>query len=364
MKQIAIISGKGGVGKSTIAVSLAVALTKLGYRTGLLDVDIHGPNISDILGGYDIDVDVVNDTFIPAEVNHLKFISIAHIVSKDHAILWRDKDRRSAIKQLMKRTDWGDLDFIILDFPPGLGSETQEMLPHVDYALIVTVPSVLSESKVKRCIDACREYQIPILGIIQNMTSFKCPHCSKIARIFPEDHSFEEYGLTILLEFPLDQKIAYTKIINEFPVDVILEAMKHPVLLPKRKRSFKRKLLELLLRLQNKFYPEVEEYASNINERVSLLRVVGIDGESLLLKYHNGRISYAKGNETPVHIFRTTIDTFLDVLSGDEDLRESITKGHFVIENASTGSIDLVECEKWARAFNNLKGIIRKYFGA
>lgn len=123
-----------------------------------------------------------------------------------------------------------------------------------------------------------------------------------------------------------------------------------------------KKIVDRLLRIQNRFYPEVEEYTGQVDERVSLLRVVGLDGESILLKYNRGKLDYAHGNETPVHIFRTTTDTFLNVLSGDKELREAVTKGHFVIENASTGDIDLVECEKWAKAFNNLKGMVRKYF--
>lgn len=122
-------------------------------------------------------------------------------------------------------------------------------------------------------------------------------------------------------------------------------------------------IIEKVLALQKRFYPEVEEYFAMGEGKVSLLKVVGIDGESVLLKCSKNRIVYAQGNETPIHIFRCTSDTFLNVLSGDEDLREAITKGHFLIESASTGSIDLVEAEKWSRAFSRLKGLIRKYVG-
>ena len=121
--------------------------------------------------------------------------------------------------------------------------------------------------------------------------------------------------------------------------------------------------IEKLLSIQARFYPEAEEYFSMGEGKVSLLRVVGVDGETVLLKCNRGRIEYAKETETPEDIFRCTSDTFLNVLSGDEDLREAITRRHFLIESAKTGTIDLVECQKWAKAFERLKGLIRKYVG-
>ena len=129
------------------------------------------------------------------------------------------------------------------------------------------------------------------------------------------------------------------------------------------KTGYVKEIIDKFLTIQSRFYPDVEEYFSMGEGKVSLLRVVGIDGESVLLKCSRGRIEYAQGNEPPVDIFRCTTDTFLDVLSGDEDLREAITKGHLLIESASTGSVDLVECEKWARAFSRLKGLVKKYVG-
>ena len=124
-------------------------------------------------------------------------------------------------------------------------------------------------------------------------------------------------------------------------------------------------IIDRFLKLQNRFYPDAEEYFTMGAGNVSLLRVVGVDGESVLLKCTSDgrRIEYAQGDEAPVHIFRCTADTFLDVLSGDENLREAVTKGHFVIEAASNGHIDLIECEKWARAFGGFQGILRKYLG-
>ncbi|MEM3994906.1 MAG: hypothetical protein QXW40_05910 [Thermofilum sp.] len=120
-------------------------------------------------------------------------------------------------------------------------------------------------------------------------------------------------------------------------------------------------IIDKLLALQDKLYPEAVEYYKAGEGKVSLLRVVGVDGESVMLKVEGGRIKYARGDETPVHIFKTSVDTFLDLISGEEDLRDAITKGHFVIENASTGTIDLVEMQKWASAFSKLKKLITRF---
>ncbi|MEM1750721.1 MAG: hypothetical protein QW088_07385 [Desulfurococcaceae archaeon] len=127
--------------------------------------------------------------------------------------------------------------------------------------------------------------------------------------------------------------------------------------------GYVKKIIDKLLALQDRFYPEVSEYYRIGEGRVSLLRVVGVDGDSVLLKVEGGRIKYARGDETPIHIFKTSVDTFLDIVSGDEDLRDAITKGHFIIENASTGTIDLVEMQKWCSAFSRLKGLVMKYLG-
>ena len=127
--------------------------------------------------------------------------------------------------------------------------------------------------------------------------------------------------------------------------------------------GYVREIIDKILHLQSRFYPEVEEYFLMGAGNVSLLRVVGIDGESVLLKCDGSRITYAQGDESPKHILRCTSDTFLSILSVDETLREAVTKGHFIIESASNGNIELVECEKWARAFGNFQGILRKYLG-
>jgi len=128
--------------------------------------------------------------------------------------------------------------------------ETLELLPLMDYLLIVTIPSTLSKSKVERMIEAAREFQIPILGVIKNMSYFECPSCGSRYRIFMEDHSFEELGIPTIVEFPLNPKFASEKFINEFPVEAILDALKHPTILRRRTKSLRRKLLELILKVK------------------------------------------------------------------------------------------------------------------
>jgi ATP-binding protein involved in chromosome partitioning len=247
LKKIGVVSGKGGVGKTTVAVSLSLGLARRGYRVGLVDLDLTGSNIPDVFGRRELGVSD-NDMLIPSEHENIKYVSLGQIVGDGDPVLWDPKDVRSAARQLFERTVWGDLDYIVFDFPPGFEAETLEMLPLMDYVLIVTVPSALSRSKVERMIEATREYGVPIIGVVENMAYMRCPSCGAPVRVFTEDHSFEEYGIPIIARIPLDPMIASKKVIEDFPVDKVLEAMNRPIILQKRP-GVKRMLLELLLRV-------------------------------------------------------------------------------------------------------------------
>jgi len=237
LRKIGVLSGKGGTGKTSIAVSIALGLVEKGHMVGLLDADLSGPNALDILG--DNPIKVIDDNFVPAKTAGLKYISLGHIASKNEPILWSGEDFSAAADQLLKLTKWNEIEYLIVDFPPGSGSEVQKLLPLMDAVVIVTIPSHLSESNVRRCIEMCREKQIGILGLIKNMTFFEC-ECGKKTRIFPEDHNFEEYGIPVLAEIPLKREIAEKKRIQGLPIDKILKAK--PVIL--KKKRFKRRLLK------------------------------------------------------------------------------------------------------------------------
>ncbi|MEM1820356.1 MAG: Mrp/NBP35 family ATP-binding protein [Thermofilaceae archaeon] len=247
MIRLGVVSGKGGVGKTTIATSIAVALARRGFSVGLVDIDVTGPNVHDILGAGELDISE-RDRFVPAEAMGVKYVSIGQIASRDLPVLWEPKNIASAARQLVERTEWGDADFLVLDFPPGFGPETIEMLPLIDYAVIVTTPSDLSVSKVRRMVEACREYGVPVAGIIVNMSYFACPHCGAVWRVFP-GADLRDLGAPVIAEVPLSPEIASRKIIENFPIDALLEALERPVVLEKRRgRSLKRRILELLLR--------------------------------------------------------------------------------------------------------------------
>jgi len=241
--KIGVLSGKGGVGKTTVSVSLAIALAKKGHKVGILDCDLTGANIHDILGKRELRI-TSDDKFIPVESNGVKYMSLGLIASDGDPVLWDAKDIRSAARQMFERTEWGDLDYLVIDFPPGFTSETLEMLPLIDYALIVTIPSALSKSKVDRTIEAMREYEKPILGIIINMSYFVCQHCYRRNKIFDENGN---YSIPIIAELPFDPKIANNKYIEDFPIDKVLKAIKQPITLKKGGRSLKRKLIKLIL---------------------------------------------------------------------------------------------------------------------
>lgn len=243
---VGVISGKGGVGKTTIACSLALSLAAKGFQVGVLDVDLTGANIPDILGKSSLEV--MADRFIPVMSMGVEYVSLGQIASENDPVLWSGTDLASASRQLLERTEWRDLDYLVVDFPPGSGSEVQSMLPLMHLVLIVTIPSVLAESNVRRIIEMCREKQVAIIGLVKNMAYYVCPKCGDVSDIFPEDHSFESIGVPTIAEIPLNPKYSREKVINEFPIDAVLSAMKNPVLLKKRRRSLKRVMLQLLFR--------------------------------------------------------------------------------------------------------------------
>jgi ATP-binding protein involved in chromosome partitioning len=184
-KVIAISSGKGGVGKSTVAVNLAVALTKSGSRVGLMDADIYGPNIPRMMGVTGAPP-VVNEKIMPLEAHGVKLISLGMMIEPDQPAIWRGPIVMKIINQFLQDVAWGQLDYLIVDMPPGTGDAQLSLVQatQVDGAVIVTTPQEVSVGDALRGVKMFQRVGVPVLGIVENMSWFECPHCGKPSAIF------------------------------------------------------------------------------------------------------------------------------------------------------------------------------------
>jgi len=190
-RTIFILSGKGGVGKTTVAVNLAVSLAAQGYRTGLLDIDMHGPNVPKMLGldGWTLSTDVKQGKIVPFRpFPRLQVVSMAGFLTHpDTPVIWRGPLKKAAIRQFLQDVTWGTLDFLIVYSPPGTGDEPlsiAELIPDADGAVIVTTPQELSLMDARRCIAFARNLNLPVLGVLENMSGFRCPHCGESIPLF------------------------------------------------------------------------------------------------------------------------------------------------------------------------------------
>jgi ATP-binding protein involved in chromosome partitioning len=188
--KILVLSGKGGVGKSTVAVNLAVALADAGARVGLLDADLHGPSVPTLLGlvGRTIPVEGTGDYAPVSFSERLEVMSLGFFLPHhDDAVIWRGPRRFSAVKELLARVSWGALDALVIDAPPGTGDEplaVAELLPGADGAVIVSTPQAVAVTDVRKAITFCRELDVPVLGVIENMSGFACPQCGVVSDVF------------------------------------------------------------------------------------------------------------------------------------------------------------------------------------
>jgi ATP-binding protein involved in chromosome partitioning len=215
--KIAVISGKGGVGKSTVAVNLAVALAMHGHadQIGILDADIHGPSVPRMLGLTGQRLRVGPPGAFPASGTlGIKVVSMDFLLSDENApVIWRGPLKMTAIRQFLSEIVWGDLDILLIDLPPGTGDEPlsiAQLLPEMDGVIIVTIPSKISQVVVKKSVTFARQLGMPIIGIIENMSGFICPHCGKKSDIFESGGGrkiSEELNIPFLGNIPIDQEI-------------------------------------------------------------------------------------------------------------------------------------------------------------
>lgn len=213
--KIIVMSGKGGVGKTTVSANLAFALAMSGLDVGLMDADIHGPDIPKILGIEDKRPDVSEDKMSPISVTpRLKTISIGFLLpNRDSSIIWRGPMKMNAIRQFISDVDWGELDYMIVDLPPGTGDEplsVVQLMKDLDGSIIVTTPQDLALLDSRKAVDFSNVVHVPVIGIIENMSGFVCPHCGKETNIFKYgggERSANELGVPFLGRVPLDPKM-------------------------------------------------------------------------------------------------------------------------------------------------------------
>jgi len=209
---IAIASGKGGVGKSTTAVNLALALSQLGHRTGILDADIYGPSLPLMLGITEKPDSPDGKRLLPIEKFGLKCMSIGFMVPSDTPMIWRGPMVMGALEQLMGDVDWGDLEVLIVDMPPGTGDAQLTMAQRVALAgaVIVSTPQDLALLDARKGLNMFRRVDVPVLGIVENMSYFLCPHCGERSEIFTHGGARKaaaQMGVDFLGEVPLDMAI-------------------------------------------------------------------------------------------------------------------------------------------------------------
>jgi ATP-binding protein involved in chromosome partitioning len=213
--KIAVISGKGGVGKSTVTVNLAVAFAQKGNKVGILDADIHGPSVPRLLGLEGQLVKTGPPGAFPVDGPlGIKVMSIDFFLPEQAPTIWRGPLKMRAIRQFLTDIVWGELDFLFIDLPPGTGDEPlsiAQLLPEMDGVVIVTMPTDLSSSVVKKAITFAERLNMPIIGVIENMSGFICPHCGKKTEIFQSGGGkkmAEEVGVPFLGSIPIDPKVS------------------------------------------------------------------------------------------------------------------------------------------------------------
>jgi ATP-binding protein involved in chromosome partitioning len=209
---IAVGSGKGGVGKTTLAVNLAIVLSRLGHKVGLLDADVYGPNVPLMLG-INAQPKVLGDNRIePLEAHGLKVISVGFLNPGDKPLIWRGPMLHSIIKQFLGSVVWGELDYLVVDLPPGTGDVALSLIQTVPLtgAIVVSTPSDVSLQDARKAIEMFRQMKVDLVGMVENMSYFVCPHCNHQTDIFSRggaEKTATQFGVAYLGEVQLDPEI-------------------------------------------------------------------------------------------------------------------------------------------------------------
>src|ERR1700704_4150942 len=209
---LAVASGKGGVGKTTVAVNLSLALAKLGHKVGLLDADVYGPNVPIMLGPTAEPLATMDKRIIPVQVLGLKMISMGLLNPGDKPMIWRGPMLHSVMQQFLRSVLWGELDYLIIDLPPGTGDVQLSLIQLVPVtgAVLVTTPSTVALADVRKAMEMFRQVNVDILGVVENMSFFSCPHCQGRIDVFGHGEGrriADAYGVPLLGEIEIDPRI-------------------------------------------------------------------------------------------------------------------------------------------------------------
>ena len=209
--KIFVLSGKGGVGKSTVAAALAVMLAKAGKKVALLDVDFHGPSQPTLFGLKDVRMEGSESGLFPVEKDGVRVVSIGLLMeNEDSAVIWRGPAKIGVLNQLFEEVAWTDTEYLVMDFPPGTGDEVLsacQTVPGDKMAVIVTTPQEVALADCRKCVDFCRQVNVPVAGIVENMSYFVCPDCSKKHELFLSGGGAklaDAAGVDLIARLPLD----------------------------------------------------------------------------------------------------------------------------------------------------------------
>jgi ATP-binding protein involved in chromosome partitioning len=208
---IAVGSGKGGVGKTTVAVNLAIALARLGYKTGLLDADVYGPNVPLMMGTHQAPA-AIGERIQPLQNFGVKLMSMGFLSPGDKPLVWRGPMLHSVIQQFLRGVDWGELDYLVIDLPPGTGDVQLSLIQNapVTGAVIVTTPSDVALEDARKAVRMFEQVKVPLLGIVENMSYLMCPHCDERIDVFSTGggrRTATTMGVNFLGALPLDPHV-------------------------------------------------------------------------------------------------------------------------------------------------------------